>query len=108
MVKILKSKLCEEKLEELEQFCLEKERPKMSFDCLWVSEGLSSGKGFSWVLNGLEGRTKINRQKLQADRLQLNTSENLSQGALQRTPCDNRQCAGQAIQAEWDIILADL
>ena len=46
------------------------------WSCLGGSEGLSSGGGFSLVGNDLEGRTRTHRQKGQADRLQLNTSEN--------------------------------
>ena len=41
-----------------------------------LPEGLSRGRGFSLVLNDLEGRMETNRQELQAERFPLNTSEN--------------------------------
>lgn len=44
---------------------------------LSVTRRAARGRGFSLVLNDLEGRMETNRQELQAERFPLNTSENV-------------------------------
>jgi hypothetical protein len=56
---------------------------KRSDSCLPLSEGLSSGRGFSLILNLLEGRTRTNRQKPQTGKFKINAIKSL--GAARRS-----------------------